>query len=90
MVAKWIQEPFVFTHRPQPSSAGYVLAGHLHPAVRLIGRGGQKETLSCFCLGADAALLPAFGSFTGSHAIRPGPDDRIYVIADDQVVPVGP
>ncbi len=88
VVAEWCEEPFVFTHRPQPSSSGYVLAGHLHPAVQLTGKGGQKETLPCFCLGADSALLPAFGSFTGSHVIRPGPHDRIFVIAGDQVVPV--
>ena len=80
--------PFEFHHRPTSSDTGYVLAGHLHPAVRLSGKGGQRETLPCFCFGANHALLPAFGGFTGSHPIRPGPRDRIYVIADHEVVPV--
>lgn len=89
VVTEWFEEPFVFTHRPQPSAGGFVLAGHLHPAVQLIGKAGQKETLPCFWLREDSGLLPAFGSFTGSHVIRPGEQDRIFVIAGDQVVPVG-
>ena len=35
------------------------------------------------------AVLPAFGSFTGFGPVRPAPDDRIFVIAEDEVVPVG-
>ena len=83
------EKPFEFRHRPRSSDAGYVMAGHVHPAVRLSGKGGQRETLPCFCFGADHAVLPAFGGFTGSHLIDPEPKDRIYVIADQEVVPIG-
>ena len=77
---------FMFTHKPRLESAFYVFAGHLHPAVTIAGKGRLKETLPCFCFGPRAALLPAFGGFTGSRVIRPNPDDRIYVIAGDEVV----
>ena len=30
-----VQEPFVLRHEPEKSEGGYVLAGHIHPAVRL-------------------------------------------------------
>ncbi len=78
--------PFVFTHQPQGTAAGYNLAGHLHPAVALTGRGGLRASLPCFCFGPQRALLPAFGSFTGCQVIRPGGEDQVFVIADDAVL----
>lgn len=78
--------PFVFTHQPRRSASGYNLAGHLHPAVALTGRGGLKATLPCFVFGTAQALLPAFGGFTGSQLIRPKPEDAVFVIADDAVM----
>ena len=78
--------PFVFTHQPRSSASGYNIAGHLHPAVALTGRGGLKATLPCFVFGTAQALLPAFGGFTGSQLIRPKPEDTVFVIADDTVM----
>ena len=77
---------FMFSHKPRFDSAFYGISGHLHPAVTISGKGRLKETLPCFCFGPRAALLPAFGGFTGSQVIRPKPEDRIYVIAGDEVV----
>lgn len=81
-----ILDSFIFTHKPRSDSSFYGIAGHLHPAVSLTGKGRLKETLSCFCFGLRAALLPAFGSFTGNQVIRPSPEDRIYVVAGDEVI----
>jgi DNA ligase-associated metallophosphoesterase len=78
--------PFVFTHQPQDPAAGYGLAGHLHPAVALTGRGGLQAKLPCFRFGLQNAVLPAFGGFTGSRLIRPRPADRVFVIADSAVI----
>ena len=80
------EDPFVFTHQPQDAAAGYNLAGHLHPAVAMTGRGGLKATLPCFCFSPDQALLPAFGGFTGCQVIRPRSEDRVFVIADNTVI----
>lgn len=77
---------FIFTHKPRLVSAFYGFSGHLHPAVTLTGKGRLKETLPCFCFGPRGALLPAFGSFTGTQVIRPTSEDRIYVVAGDEVV----
>ena len=80
--------PFVFRHEPVNSADGYGLAGHVHPGLTLVGRGLQRETLPCFLIGKHAALLPAFGSFTGFGAVQPGPDDRAFVVAGEEVLPV--
>lgn len=82
-------EPFVLCHYPDLQSSGYVLAGHLHPAVVLRGLAHQRERLPCFIVGARRAILPAFGSFTGAATVYPGSDERAYVVAGDQVVAVG-
>ena len=79
-------DPFVFSHKPIADSSFYGIAGHLHPAVTISGKGHQRETLPCFCFGPRAALLPAFGSFTGTQVICPASDDRIYVIAGDEII----
>lgn len=78
--------PWLLCHEPGPQVGGYVLAGHLHPAVRLTGRANESLRLPCFWFGADAAVLPAFGAFTGTAVVAPAPGDRVCVIADDRVL----
>jgi uncharacterized protein len=65
---------------------GYVLAGHIHPCVTLGGRANDRLRLPCFWFGPQVGVLPAFGSFTGMHAVRPEPGDRVFGVAGDQVV----
>jgi metallophosphoesterase superfamily enzyme len=65
---------------------GYVLAGHIHPAARITGRANESLRLPCFWFGADAAVLPAFGAFTGTAVVDPDPGDRVCVIAGDRVL----
>lgn len=81
--------PFVLNHEPGPSRAGYALAGHIHPAVRLSGSGEGSLKLACFWFAARCGVLPAFGAFTGSVEVRPRRGDQVYVIAEDEVLRVG-
>ncbi len=65
---------------------GYRLAGHLHPAVRLWGRGGASVRLPCFRIGASQMVLPAFGDFTGGATIVRTAGERIFAIAPPTVI----
>lgn len=78
--------PFVWRHAPVASTEGYVLAGHVHPAVNLWGAGGLNATLPCFYFGVEYGLLPAFGDFTGSAVVRPRVGEQVFVLADGAVV----
>ena len=80
--------PFIANHHPEPARGGYVLAGHIHPAVRLSDEGGSFK-LPCFWFSRKVGVLPAFGAFTGTAVVRPREGDQVYVIADDEVLRVG-
>lgn len=83
----WRQGPFALCHVPGMASTGYELAGHLHPACTL-RTAGDTLRLPCFVLGESAAILPAFGAFTGHAMIRPRTGDRIYLIGGNRVWPL--
>ncbi|WP_286756197.1 ligase-associated DNA damage response endonuclease PdeM [Roseivirga sp. UBA838] len=79
--------PFHLSHIPEETEL-YNLAGHIHPAVKLYGKGRQSLRLPCFYFGKRNGLLPAFGHFTGTAKINIKKDDAVYAIADKQVVRV--
>lgn len=85
------EKPFLLTHHPLEdfsAEGGYNLAGHVHPGVRLRGNGRQRLRLPCFFFGRYQGLLPAFGEFTGLATMPVGPDDEIFVIVEDEIVPM--
>jgi DNA ligase-associated metallophosphoesterase len=86
---------FYFTHDPSSdrreqnkNSQDYQLSGHLHPAIVLRGEARQSLRLPCFWFGENQGVLPAFGSFTGTKAVRPAKNDRIYAIGEGRVFSV--
>ena len=81
-----IRSPFGFAHYPQHLAGAYAICGHLHPAVHLQGAGRQSEYLPCYYFGRDYAVLPAFGGFTGNSTVLPRANERVFVVADGQVV----
>lgn len=85
------ESPFLLTHHPIEDhiAEGYNLSGHIHPCVRMKGRGHQYLRLPCFWFGKKQAILPAFGAFTGMAAIKPHQGDQVFVIAEDEVLQVG-
>jgi DNA ligase-associated metallophosphoesterase len=80
--------PFALQHEPDAQQSHHVLAGHVHPAYRLRGRGRQSLRLPCFQIGARVSLLPAFGAFTGGYSVEQNEENRIFVIGDGEVWPV--
>ena len=81
--------PFELNHEPRARrGAGYALAGHIHPAVRLSAAGERPLRLPCFWFAARHAVLPAFGAFTGHADVLPRQGDQVFVIAEEEVLKV--
>ncbi len=83
-------ENLLFTHIPQLSNNTdvYVISGHIHPAIRLTGIARQSATLCCFYFGANQAILPAFGKFTGKVLFDLNEGDKIFAIAGNQIISI--
>jgi len=83
--------PFMLVHDldnipADKQNDSYVISGHIHPAVKLKGRGRQSMKLPCFYFGKEYGILPAFGQFTGTHVIEPNRGDHIFTVADSQIL----
>ena len=83
-----IIDGLALAHIPRRVGGHYALAGHVHPAAQLAGRGRDFARLPCFYFTPEYAILPAFGVFTGMAEVTPGSDDRVYVVAGDTVLRV--
>ncbi|CAG1011365.1 hypothetical protein RHIZO_04010 [Rhizobiaceae bacterium] len=77
--------PFLACHAPVSPRTGYALCGHVHPGVRLSGRGDESVRLPCFVLGRRRAILPAFGRMTGLALVAPSPDETLVAIAGNDL-----
>ena len=86
----WQVGSFAFCHEPRFIEGSTVLAGHLHPAIRLSGRVDDGVRLPCYWLRNGLAVLPAFGDFTGGARIEREVGDRVIALAEDRLYEVPP
>jgi hypothetical protein len=86
-----------FRHEPAAGETDGEIAGHLHPAARVIGR-GKSVRRRCFAGDGYRLILPAFGAYAGGLDVRDRAfaglfrreSFRAFVLGDDGVYPVGP
>jgi len=78
--------PFSLCHHPNEVDHSYVLCGHLHPGVRIQGRGKQGMRLRCFWQGRKMMIMPAFGPFKGMKIITPKKEDEVYLLTSSGIV----
>jgi len=85
-----VVDDLILSHEPMMvvPSEKLNLCGHLHPGIRLRGKGRQHLSLPCFFLRKDCMVLPAFGRFTGSASVQAREGDRIYVVTPKEVIPL--
>ncbi len=78
---------FLLTHEPSDIlDEGLInLCGHIHPGVRIHGRGRQSLSLPCFYFKKNTMILPAFGYFTGKAIMENSTGAEIYAIGDGHV-----
>ena len=74
-----VESGLALCHAPRNVPGSYAISGHVHPGIRLSGRGRDSIRLPCFWFTRAYAVLPAFGAFTGLADIRPSPADGVFV-----------
>jgi len=95
----WVHDPVERDKSPKevadPGDAGtgkptHFMAGHLHPSVAI--RLGHRDTVRvpCFWIQPELIVLPAFGGWTGTHAIRPGTEDRVIGCIEGRLLEISP
>lgn len=77
--------PFLIAHDCVESDA-FVIHGHIHPGVRVGGRGRAGVAVSCFAADKRRMILPAFGAFTGNYYLRPEDFGRMYAVGEEEVI----
>ena len=85
-----VEPPFTFRHFPAHEPKFYCVAGHVHPAVTLRGPGRARQHFHCAWVRPDCLVLPSFGEFTGKGFVEPGPQDGVYLFAENEVIPYRP
>lgn len=82
----WELDGLGLAHYPGVVS-GASLAGHLHPKFRINGA-GDTLVLPGFLLRGQELVLPAFTEFVDSGSVRTTPEDRVFVIADQELLEI--
>lgn len=80
----------MLSHEPMNAiPAGYLnLCGHIHPGIRIYGKGRQSIRIACFHRRGDQLILPAFGQFTGLALIKPKAGDQIYGVTQKKIIQI--
>ena len=84
-----IMDSFIFTHEPleEIPKKMYNFCGHIHPGVRIVGKGRQSLRFPCFWFGKFQAILPSFGTLTG-HVSLSKEDASVYAIVEKGILKV--
>ena len=88
-IRQFIYHPFLFIHdlnKITTNISEFIISGHVHPAVRIIGKGKQSLRIPCFYFEKNKAILPAFGTLTGVHTIKHSKKATIFGILEHQII----
>jgi len=85
-----------FRHEPSHDRCDGEVAGHLHPAATVAGR-GRSVRRRCFIGDGNRLVMPAFGCYAGGldvfdrafFGLFAGDAFRVFMLGDDCVYPVG-
>jgi len=76
--------PFDLDHIQARYTKSFLLCGHLHPGAILRGKGRGRIKMKAFFFNDHLGVLPAFGPFTGAHALQV--EGQYYGIAEGRII----
>lgn len=85
----------IFRHEPSRIRIAGEIAGHLHPAARIVRR-GRSVRRPCFASDGERLIMPSFGAYTGAlnvldrafRGLFSLETMRAYMLGRDRVYPV--
>ena len=83
-----IIDDFILTHHPLEDNILFNFCGHIHPGIKIRGKGRQFMNISCFFRKPTQMIFPSFGEFTGNFYLEPTTNDLVYGITPDEVFEV--
>ena len=86
-------ENFAFIHDftdtgEMPAGSQFIFSGHVHPIICIRGKGRQSLAFPCFYFNSQYCILPAFSRFTGGYKIDPEKGDKVFAIAEREIIPL--
>jgi DNA ligase-associated metallophosphoesterase len=78
--------PFFIAHNAPQQCTQFCIHGHIHPALRISGKGRTSMKLDCFAQDKQRMILPAFGQFTGNYILEPAEFSHLYLATDNEVI----
>ena len=86
---------FVFRHETKTTDpfeetgvVSFVFSGHVHPCIRISGRGKQSLQLPCFYFSPGHCILPAFSKFTGTYKVKPKEGEVVYALTGAELIKI--
>lgn len=86
--SKLLIDSFLLTHHPIETDNFFNFCGHIHPGIKLKGKGRQFLNLACFFRKPKQLIFPAFGEFTGNFYLVPTENDLVYAVSKEAVFEV--
>jgi len=85
---KVLKNDIVLRHQSpkKPLENHFYVIGHIHPGYLLKGRGRQIYRFPCFYQSKNLLVLPAFGTHTGLYIPELLPEDKSYVIMNEEII----
>ncbi len=78
------------TSNQQPVTGNpFYFSGHIHPGIVLKTGSRQSLRFPCYYFTPKFAVLPAFSAFSGMHCVSPKKADRVFAIANGNVIKMG-
>jgi DNA ligase-associated metallophosphoesterase len=95
VVSEHCVDGLTFRHEPKTGEGRGEIAGHLHPAAKVRGRGGSVRRRA-FATDGARMIMPAFGVLTGGlnvldrafHGLFAAGKLRAFVIGDGRLFPI--
>lgn len=95
IIAEMTLQTLLLRHEPRPGVQPGEVAGHLHPAARIAGRGGRVRR-RCFVTDGSRVVLPAFGAYAGGLNVKDPAFGPLFAgrplaaaLGTDKVHPIG-